>query len=182
MQIKTERLILRSWQLSDHEPFAALNADPEVMCYFPNLLSRSQSDAMIQKIEDHHKAHGFGFWAVEHRISGLFMGLIGLSIPQFQAPFLPAVEIGWRLARPFWGWGYATEGAQASLHYGFAICELPEIVAFTAIVNDRSMAVMQRLGMTNHEAETFDHPNLPSGHRLRPHVLYRLSNPYLGGG
>ena len=169
------RLILRRWQASDYEPFAKLNADSEVMRYFPAPFSRSKSDAMIDRMEAHHDAHGFGFWAVEHRQTGEFMGLIGLSIPKFQAHFTPTVEVGWRLAQPFWGHGYATEGARASLDYGFNTLKLPEIVAFTATINHRSIAVMKRLGMTTNPAENFDHPNIPVGHTLSCHVLYRIS-------
>ena len=172
--IKSDRLLLRRWQPSDYGPFAALNADPEVMRYFPAMLSQAESDAMIDRIEMHHEAHGFGFWAVEHQETGQFMGFIGLNIPTFQAPFIPTVEVGWRLAQPFWGYGYATEGARAALAYGFETLGLSEIVAFTAVVNHRSIAVMKRLGMITDEAENFDHPNVPLGHVLRPHVLYRI--------
>ena len=172
--IKSDRLLLRRWQPSDYEPFAALNADSEVMRYFPMMLSRAESDEMINRIEAHHEAHGFGFWAVELQPSGEFMGMIGLSIPNFRSHFTPTVEIGWRLAQEFWGHGYATEGAKACLDYGFERLQLSEIVSFTATVNHRSMAVMKRLGMTTDEAENFDHPNLPLGHVLQPHVLYRI--------
>ena len=172
--IKSDRLLLRRWQRSDYEPFAALNADPEVMRYFPAMLSRSESDAMVERMESHHKAHGFGLWAVEHRETTQFMGMIGLNIPKFQAHFTPTVEVGWRLAQKFWGHGYATEGARAALGYGFQTLGLSEIVSFTAVVNHRSIAVMKRLGMTTDAAENFDHPNVSSGHVLQPHVLYRI--------
>lgn len=174
MALETERLILRRWQSSDIEPFAALNADPEVMRYFPSVLSLAESKAMVDRIEAHYEAHGFGLWAVEHRQSGEFIGFIGLSIPAFQAPFMPAVEVGWRLARDFWGQGYATEGANAALRYGFETLGLAEIVSFTATVNLRSIAVMQRLGMTTDEAENFDHPKVRSNSWLCRHVLYRI--------
>lgn len=175
MALATERLILRGWQSSDVEPFADLNADPDVMRYFPAVLSRAESEAMINRIKAHYEAHGFSLWAVEHRQSGQFIGTIGLSIPTFQAPFMPAIEVGWRLARPFWGQGFATEGAKAAMRHGFETLGLAEIVSFTATVNQRSMAVMQRLGMTTDEAENFDHPNVSSNSWLCRHVLYRIA-------
>jgi len=173
--LETQRLILRTWKGSDRVPFAQLNADPNVMRYFPATLSRVESDAVVDAIEAHHRTHGFGLWAVEKKATGAFMGFIGLNIPSFQAHFTPTVEIGWRLAQPFWGKGYATEGAKQALHYGFQKLELSEIVSFTAKVNRRSIAVMERLGMTHNPADDFEHPRLPPGHVLRPHVLYRIT-------
>ncbi|MEM9216411.1 MAG: GNAT family N-acetyltransferase [Cyanobacteria bacterium P01_F01_bin.150] len=177
---ETKRLVLRQWQSSDYEPFVALNADPEVMRYFPKVLSRLESNGMIERIKEHQTKHGFGLWVLEHQQTRQFMGFIGLNIPTFQAHFTPTVEVGWRLAQPFWGHGYATEGARASLDYGFNTLRLPEIVSFTATINHRSIAVMQRLGMTTDVTENFDHPKLPLGHALRPHVLYRISKNQLG--
>ena len=173
--LQTQRLILRDWQQSDIEPFAQMNADAEVMKYFPAILSRQESDALVERIENHHQVHGFGLWAVEERWTGVFIGFIGLSVPKFQAHFTPTVEVGWRLTRKFWGQGYATEGAKRAISYGFYDLGLTEIVAFTAKSNLRSIAVMKRLGMTHQEADDFDHPVLPSGHPLQRHVLYRLN-------
>jgi ribosomal-protein-alanine N-acetyltransferase len=173
--LETERLILRTWQPSDRDPFAQLNADPAVMRYFPATLSRAESDALVDNIESHHRVHGFGLWAVEEKATGSFTGFIGLNIPSFQAHFTPTVEIGWRLAQPFWGQGYATEGAKRVLAYGFTVLELPEILSFTATINRPSIAVMERLGMSHNAADDFDHPRLPPGHRLLRHVLYRMT-------
>jgi RimJ/RimL family protein N-acetyltransferase len=173
--LETERLLLRPWSAADHAPFAQLNRDPEVMRYFPKLLTAEESDAIIQRIENHFADHGFGFWAVELKQTQQFIGFIGLNIPSFSAPFTPTVEIGWRLAQQFWGQGLATEGAIASLGYGFCQLQLPEIVAFTAKINHRSIAVMERLAMTCNPEDDFDHPALPAHHPLQRHCLYRLN-------
>ncbi len=174
LMLQTQRLILRSWQLSDLEPFAQMNADGEVMKYFPATLSRQESNQMVERIEKHHQIHGFGLWAVEERSTGSFIGFVGLNVPSFQAHFTPTVEVGWRLARPFWGQGYATEGAKKAIDYGFEVIGLSEIVSFTSQLNLRSIAVMKRLGMTYQPADDFDHPRLPTAHPLQRHVLYRL--------
>lgn len=168
---------------ADHAPFAALNADPEVMEHFPAPLGRAQSDAMAERIEALIDQQGWGFWAAElvggHSgecvAAGTFMGFIGLNRPTAPLPFSPCVEIGWRLARPFWGRGLATEGARLALRVGYEALGLQEIVAFTAQSNYRSRAVMERLGMRQSPAESFDHPAVPEGHAMRPHVLYRLT-------
>jgi RimJ/RimL family protein N-acetyltransferase len=174
MMLQTQRLILRDWQSSDLEPFARINADSEVMKYFPAALSRKESDELVERIENHHQIHGFGLWAVEERLTGIFIGSIGLNVPSFHSHFTPTVEVGWRLARPFWGKGYATEGAEKAIAYGFSILGLSEIVSFTSKVNSRSIAVMKRLGMRHRAVDDFDHPRLSSGHPLQQHVLYRL--------
>ncbi|NET56433.1 MAG: GNAT family N-acetyltransferase [Symploca sp. SIO2E6] len=173
--LQTQRLILRSWQPKDFAPFAQMNADPEVMEYFPATLSWQESEVLLERIKNHHQTHGFGLWATEERATGAFIGFIGLNVPTFQAHFTPAVEVGWRLARAFWGQGYATEAARKAISYGFEVIGLTEIVSFTAQLNLRSIAVMKRLGMTYREADSFDHPSLTSGHPLQRHVLYRLS-------
>jgi len=176
--LETQRLILRDWQPSDIAPFAQMNADAQVMEYFPATLSWQESEALLERIKKHHQTYGFGLWATEERATGAFIGFIGLSVPTFQAHFTPTVEVGWRLARAFWGKGYATEGARKAIDYGFEVIGLTEIVSFTAQLNLRSIAVMKRLGMSYHEADDFDHPSLPSGHSLQRHVLYRLiANP-----
>lgn len=174
LAIETEGLLLRQWCAADRPPFAALNADPEVMRYFPALLSREQSDAMADRLESLIAERGWGFWAVELKESNQFIGYVGLHIPAVDLPFKPCVEIGWRLARSVWGNGYATEAASAVLELGFNVLELPEIVSFTTLKNARSRAVMQRLGMVE-DALTFEHPNVPAGSELREHCLYRLS-------
>ncbi len=174
--IRTARLLLRQWREDDLEPFARLNADPEVMRHFPDPLGREESDALAERARRHLDEHGWGLWAVE-AVDGSpfgFIGFTGLARPRFEAHFTPAVEVGWRLTREAWGRGYATEAASAALAVGFGDLGLEEIVSFTAVANDRSRAVMQRLGMTTDPRDDFDHPALPPGHPLRQHVLYRL--------
>jgi RimJ/RimL family protein N-acetyltransferase len=174
-QLETERLLLRGWRASDRAPFAALNADPEVMRYFPSVLTRSESDQRVERIELSFEQDGFGLWAVEERSSQRFLGFTGLARPSFDAHFTPAVEIGWRLAREAWGRGFATEAARAAVRFAFVEVGLAELVSFTAEQNARSRAVMRRLGMRHDVADDFDHPDLPPGHPLRRHVLYRLA-------
>lgn len=176
-EIRTDRLLLRRWTPEDRAPFAAMNADPRVMEHFPALLSREESDALASRIEAHFEQHGFGLWAVQIVDAAPFAGFIGLSIPRFEAHFTPCVEIGWRLAADCWGQGYATEGARAALAIGFESLRLDEIVSFTAVGNLRSRRVMEKIGMMNDPGGEFDHPVLPPGHRLRRHVLYRISRP-----
>jgi RimJ/RimL family protein N-acetyltransferase len=163
---------LRPWHAADRAPFAALNADPDVMEHFPAPLSAEQSDAVIVRAQALMDERGWGSWALE--IDGALAGFTGLTRPGFEAHFTPCVEIGWRLARPYWGHGYASEAARLALAYGFETLGFDEIVSFTATTNVRSQAVMQRLGMQHDPADDFDHPALPAGHRLRRHVLYRL--------
>lgn len=172
--LQTERLILRRWRDTDREPFARMNTDSRVMQFFPATLTREQSDSLIKRIETHFRQHGFGPYAAELRSNGEFAGFIGLSVPSFKARFTPCVEVGWRLAPELWGQGLATEGARAILDYGFHILALPEIVSFTVPQNLRSRRVMEKLGMVHDPADDFDHPQLPPGHPLRRHVLYRL--------
>jgi len=176
-EVRTARLRLRGWRASDREPFAAMNADPRVMEHFPSVLSREESDALIDSIERHVVERGFGLWAVEIPGVAPFAGFVGLSIPRFEAPFMPAVEVGWRLAHPLWGFGYATEGARAAVAFGFASLGLSEIVSFTTAGNLRSRRVMERLGMTHDPRDDFDHPALAS-HPLRRHVLYRIMSAH----
>jgi RimJ/RimL family protein N-acetyltransferase len=174
-ELTTERLLLRSWKDSDRAPYAALNADPEVMEHFLAPLTRAESDAMIDRVSAFLEEHGFGLWAVEVRGTGQFIGFVGLAIPTFEAPFLPGVEIGWRLAKDAWGNGYATEGARAVLAHAFGPVGLAEVLSFTATTNKPSQRVMERIGMTHDEAGDFDHPRLPDGHPLQRHVLYRIN-------
>jgi RimJ/RimL family protein N-acetyltransferase len=154
-----------------------MNADPGVMEHFPELLTREESDALIGRIEGGFEAHGFGLWALEVRGTGEFIGFTGLAAPDFEAHFTPAVEVGWRLARSAWGSGYATEAGRAALQFGFQEAGLGEIVSFTAPANRRSRAVMERIGMSRDPDDDFDHPGLPVGDPLRPHVLYRIAAP-----
>ncbi len=173
--LTTARLLLRRWRETDREPFAALNADPRVMEYFPAVLTRAESDRLIARIEARFDRQGYGLWALELRASGEFVGFTGLEVPSFQAHFTPAVEVGWRLARSAWGYGYATEAGQAALAFGFDVAGLSEIVSFTSATNARSRAVMDRIGMTHDPCDDFDHPQLQVRDDLRPHVLFRAS-------
>jgi ribosomal-protein-alanine N-acetyltransferase len=172
--LTTPRLRLRQWREADLAPFAALNADPQVMEFFPKVLTRAESDAVAGRIRDHFVRHGFGLWAVEVRGAADFVGFVGLAVPSFDAHFTPCVEIGWRLAREHWGHGYATEAATAALAFGFVDRTLEEIVAFTVPANIPSRRVMGRLGMRRLPADDFEHPAIADGHPLRSHVLYRL--------
>ncbi|MGO9488498.1 MAG: GNAT family N-acetyltransferase [Solirubrobacteraceae bacterium] len=172
--LETERLLLRRWQPADLDPFAAMNADPAVMEHFPATLSRRDSGRAIARIEAEFEREGFGLWAVEVRGGPRFAGFVGLTRVEGELPFAPAVEVGWRLARAQWGRGLATEAAGAALEDGFARLALAQIVAYTAVANLRSRRVMERLGMRRDRAGDFVHPLLGDGHRLGPHVLYRL--------
>ena len=172
-ELRTERLILRRWISADRRVFAEMNADPEVMEHFPGVLSRAESDRLADRIEEHFVAHGFGLWALEVPGVASFAGFVGLSVPSFEAPFTPCVEIGWRLARACWGNGYVTEAATAVLAFGFDELHLDEVVSFTVPANTRSRRVMERLGMTHDPRDDFEHPSIPEGHPLRRHVLYR---------
>jgi RimJ/RimL family protein N-acetyltransferase len=173
--VRTERLLLRQWTEADREPFAALNADPAVMEHFPALMTRADSDGLIDRLAADLDRRGFGLWALEVLDTGRFIGFTGLSVPSFDAHFTPAVEIGWRLSKDAWGNGYATEAARASLAYAFGPAGLAEVVSFTATTNKPSQRVMERIGMTHDEADDFDHPRLERGHRLERHVLYRIN-------
>jgi len=172
--LRTERLILRRWRAADRELFAMMNADPKVMEYFPAVLSRAESNTLVDWVERHFAERGFGPSAAELKDSGEFIGFIGLSVPRFEAAFTPCVEIGWRLAAEYWGRGLATEGARAVVEHAFSELALKEIVSFTTVGNSRSRHVMEKLRMTHDAADDFDHPSLPAGHALRRHVLYRL--------
>jgi len=145
------------------------------MEHFPDTLTRAESDQMISSLEGRFEQNGFGLWAVEVRASGEMIGFVGLNVPSFDARFMPAVEVGWRLCRSVWGHGYATEAARVSLSFGFEQAGLDEIVAMTTTTNSRSAAVMERLGMTREAADDFDHPAIEAGHPLRRHILYRIS-------
>lgn len=174
-ELTTARLRLRAWSERDLAPFAALNADPRVMEFFPSALTRAESDALVARIQEHFAEHGFGLWAVQAPGVAEFIGFVGLAVPTFQAHFTPCVEIGWRLAFDYWGRGYSSEAATAVLDFAFGDLGLEEVVSFTVPDNLRSRQVMGRLGMRRSPADDFQHPGLPEGHPLRAHVLYRLS-------
>jgi len=181
-ELRTERLVLRGWLPDDRDGFAVLNADPAVVEYLPGPLDHTASDALAARIEVNWKQRGYGLWAVEVPGVAPFVGFVGLSLAGFPAPFTPAVEVGWRLARPAWGHGYATEAGRASLRFAFDTLGLDEIVSFTTVKNGRSRRVMERLGMTRDPADDFEHPNVTIGSPLRPHVLYRVGRDAWSSG
>jgi RimJ/RimL family protein N-acetyltransferase len=170
-----ERVLLRPWQDRDADAFAAMNADPRVMEFFVATMSREESDAMLARLRARTEEHGWGWWCVD--IDGECAGFTGLSEPPYETAFTPCVEVGWRFRPQFWGRGYATEAARLALDYGFNTLKLSEIVSFTAVDNQRSRRVMERIGMRRDPAGDFDHPRVPEGHPLRRHVLYRLTVP-----
>jgi RimJ/RimL family protein N-acetyltransferase len=173
--IRTKRLVMRRWRDADREPFAALNADVETMRFFPGTLDRAASDALIDVIESRFEQRGFGLWALETG-TGDFIGFTGLNGPiTDDIPGAGGFEIGWRLARHSWHQGYATEAASAALTVAFDGVALPEVWSLTAVLNEPSQAVMRRIGLT--EFTRFDHPRIPAGHSLRPHVMFHLANP-----
>lgn len=174
-ELLTDRLLLRSWRDTDADRWAELNADPEVMEHFPATLDRDEADASRLRFSSSLERQGWGLWAVEVRGTGLFIGFIGLAAAPFDADFTPAVEVGWRLHRDAWGNGYATEGARMVLAHAFGEMGLDEVVSFTATTNQPSEAVMRRIGMQPHPHGPFDHPNLPRGHHLQRHLLYRIT-------
>jgi RimJ/RimL family protein N-acetyltransferase len=172
--INTQRLILRNWKESDFNPFADMCADPEVMKYFPSTLNRDESFSLGLKIKSLIDERGWGAWAVEIPNQSEFIGFVGLHIPKDNMPFSSCVEVLWRLAKPFWGNGYATEAAAAAINFGFSELELTEIVAFTAAINTPSIRVMERIGMQNSNSD-FAHPDIPAASQLSQHLLYRIS-------
>jgi RimJ/RimL family protein N-acetyltransferase len=172
-ELTTARLLLRQWRDDDLTPFAALNADPEVMRHLPARMTRAQSDDFARFIYATIERQGWGLWAAEVRGGAPFIGFVGLNRPRFKAHFTPTTEVGWRLGREYWGNGYATEAATAALNFAFDGLDCPEVVSFTATANLRSRRVMERLGMSHDPAEDFDHPNVPEG-PVRRHVLYRM--------
>jgi RimJ/RimL family protein N-acetyltransferase len=174
IEFSTERLRLRQWAPQDREPFAAMNADPEVMKYFASVGTREGSLRSIDAWQSELEERGWSNWAVEHVESHAFIGFVGLSVPRRALPFMPCVEVGWRLARSCWGKGFATEAARGALRVAFERLDLAEVVSFTSLVNRPSRAVMERIGMVN-TGEDFDHPALPEGSELRRHCLYKIT-------
>jgi RimJ/RimL family protein N-acetyltransferase len=178
VSLRTERVLLRPWRDEDVTAFAAMSADPAIMEFLRPFPDRAASEAWAARARAHWQDHGFGQWVVEVPGVASFIGVVGLARISYEAHFTPAVEIAWRLARAYWGRGYAGEAAQAALDYGLNRLGLAEIVAVTVPANSRSRRVMERLGMTRDPADDYDHPSLPEG-PLRRHVLYRLRNPRL---
>jgi len=174
-KLHTPRLYLREWRSGDLPAFAALNADPEVMKYFPKALTRHESDALVARIEQHFGEHGFGLWAVTLASDATFIGCVGLMKPSFDAHFTPCVEVGWRIAHAHWNEGYATEAASAAIKFAFTDFKLDSLVSFTVEANLASRRVMQKLGMHHSPADDFNHPRISQGDPLERHVLCRLS-------
>lgn len=172
--MKTKRLILRPWKKEDLEPLSLMNVDSHTMEFLFNPLTLEESKARLEVYIRHIQDHGWGLWAVSVPGVSDFIGWIGLWSIGFDAHFTPAVEVGWRLLPEFWGQGYATEGAEASLQYGFNILKLDEIVSITVPPNVRSKRVMEKIGMHTDPKDDFDHPKLSEDHPLKKHVLYRL--------
>lgn len=173
----TDRLVMRAFGDADRERFAVMNADPQVMAYYPATLSREQSDAFVDRVAATWEQRGFGLWALERRDAGAFIGYAGLWPVPEGVPVEPKVEVGWRLAACEWGRGYAAEAARESVAFAFDKLGLAQLVSFTSVENRRSRAVMERIGMVRDAAGDFDHPALPLGHRLCRHVLYRAVRP-----
>lgn len=171
--LETDRLILRRWKDSDLEPFARLNNDERVMQYFPRLIGKAETQRIIEDIENTFEEHEMGLWAVDIKKQNEFVGFVGLWIPKFKADFMPCIEIGWRLLHEHWGHGYAPEAAVETLRDGFERLKLKEIHSFTTVHNRNSIRVMEKIGMSR--INEFDHPSVPKGHFLRPHVLYHIS-------
>ncbi|MDN3681311.1 GNAT family N-acetyltransferase [Vibrio tapetis subsp. quintayensis] len=174
--LETERLILRQWKDDDKPGYAKLNADPKVMTYFPALLNQAESDAQADLIHSLIEANGFGFWAVELKSSGEFIGFVGLhkqAAPEI--PNTPMIEIGWRLSSEYWGKGYAPEAAEKALEFAFEQLNLAQVYAFTALPNIPSQRVMSKIGMINIDQD-FDSPKLPKGHALERHCLFEIKS------
>lgn len=172
--LSTDRLILREWRQEDLAPFARLNADPEVMRFFPAVQSIEETKASVERVKARIKADGFGFWAAELKETGKFIGFIGMQRVLDVLPCAPAVEIGWRLDKSVWGQGLAPEGARACLAYAFSTLKLKEVVSFTASTNEPSQRVMTKIGMTRDYEGDFEHPMVPDGSPVKTHVLYRI--------
>lgn len=171
---ESERLGFRRWDNEDKIAFAKMNANLDVMEYFPNALSKNESDAFLDRIENHIERYGYGLWAVEIKSNSELIGFIGFSHPKFEEYFTPCVEIGWRIDQKFWNNGYATEAAKICLKYGFEKLKFDKIYSFTAKINKKSINVMNKIGLEK-ESE-FNHPSLNEESELRLHVLYSIRN------
>ncbi|MES2583602.1 MAG: GNAT family N-acetyltransferase [Pseudomonadota bacterium] len=175
VELRTPRVLLRQWKDSDADAWAAMNANPEVRRYFPSVLDRAQAQGEADRIRASITQRGWGMWALEVPGVHAFAGFVGLNLPGFEAPWMPAVEIGWRLAPNTWGQGYATEGAAAALHFAFTQLELPQVVAMSVPGNSPSHRVMERIGMVRDAEADFDHLRVPDGSPLKRHILHRIT-------
>lgn len=169
---ESERLIFRQWKESDKEYFSRMNSDPQVMEFFPKQLNKLESDLRANQIIESIETNNYGLWAVEIKESNQFIGFIGLNFTDFNSEFTPCIEIGWRLGKEYWGYGYATEGAKEVLHYGFQVLKLDEVYSFTSKINVRSENVMKKIGMS--KKGEFYHPNIEKDNKLCLHVLYKI--------
>jgi len=174
-------VLLRGWREEDRAPFAAMSADAVVMEHFPSTLSTDEAAAVMNNLQAGLEQRGFGFWALELPGEVAFGGFLGISPVPSEMPFAPATELGWRMARPLWGRGLATEAATAVIDRAFGELGIDELVAYTAVGNERSRRLMTRLGMVRDPAEDFSHPRLPAEHPIAAHVLYRLPEGGWGG-
>ena len=169
-ELETERLRLRQWRDHDLDAYAALCADPEVMQHLHGPMTRAAAAAQIEVFRRHWDEHGYGLWCATADDEDTCFGFIGLAVPTFLPEILPAVEIGWRLARSAWGRGLATEGARATVDVAFGPLGLDRIVSITMPENRRSWNVMLKLGMTLER--TTLHPE-----RQEDVVVYELAAP-----
>ena len=176
IELKTIRLKLRQWKEADRIPFAQMNADPEVMKYYPSILTQHKSNELLNKLMGLISQQSWGLWAVEMLSENIFIGFVGLHKPTAHLPVYPCVEVGWRLVKTYWGQDYPTEAAKAALQFAFQELLLNEVYSFTSVSNQKSRAVMQRLALIN-TGNNFDHPTIPEHHPLREHVLYRITKP-----
>jgi len=164
-------ILLRQWTDADLTPFAEMNADPEVMRYFPRIQTWEESKESMQRQRTLLDQRGWGWWVVE--VEGKFAGFTGLAVPRFSAPFTPCIEIGWRFRREYWGRSIAFAAARAAEAYAFKELKLPEMLTFTAAINSPSRRLMERLGYQRNPAEDFLHPSLAQDCLICLHVLYR---------
>jgi len=174
MELRTRRLLLRQWKDSDYDAWATMNADEQVRKYFPKVLTRAEADGEADRIRANIAQRGWGMWELEVPGVHPFAGFVGLSVPAIDVAWMPAVEVGWRLARDAWGNGYATEGAQAALHFAFDELALDEVVAMSVVPNTPSHRVMDRIGMIRDDSADFDHPRVPQDWALKRHILHRI--------
>lgn len=178
--LTTPRLLLRPLTVDDAAAFTRMNADPEVMRHFPSPLTAQESSKLLERLMAHHATEGFGWLAVSERTTHEFVGCVGLQRVTFEAAFTPCVDLGWRLDRSHWGKGLATEAAGAVANWAFGPLGLDAVVAFSFVHNIPSRRVMEKLGMTREPNFDFEHPRLPEGHPLCPHVFYRLTKAAFG--
>ena len=175
--LETKRLVLRNYEERDRQAFIRMNRDPQVMEFFPAPWSEEESNAVFDKLLNLIHERGWGLWALEEKSSGNFIGWTGLHVPSFEAPFMPAVEIGWRILPEYWNKGFATEAAEKALWFAHHILKLPEIVSFTAVGNVKSQRIMEKIGMKRCMEKDFLHPRVPDGHVLKFHVMYVSTFP-----